>query len=123
MGGRHVEALDFLSRSDDSRSRGERAAALAGTGRVDEAIALAESLMVAGDTTTPWDSTLALIGRHDVPRASALTDRLIASLKSTPAQQAAWVFADGERLLLLDPVAGGRRLAHYNYRFATDRPA
>jgi tetratricopeptide (TPR) repeat protein len=111
MGGRYAEALDFLARSDDARSAGERAAALAGIGRVDESIALAESLIVVGDTSAPWDSTLALIGRQDVARASALTDRLVASLKATPLQQAGWVFADGERLLLQDVVAGERRLA------------
>ena len=110
MGGRYAEALEFLDRSEDPRSRGERAAALAGTGRVDAAIALAESLTVAGDTTAPWDSTLAQIGRHDPRRASALTDRLITSLPSTPIQQAAWVYADGERLLRIDVDAGERRL-------------
>jgi tetratricopeptide (TPR) repeat protein len=111
MGGRYAEALDFLSRSDDSRSAGERSAALAGLGRIDEAVALADSLIVAGDTTAPWDSTLALIGRHDVGLATALTDRVVSGLKASPVQQAAWVFADGERLLRQDDVAGERRLA------------
>ena len=111
MGGRYAEALDFLARSDDSRSAGERSAALAGVGRLDESIALAESLIVAGDTAAPWDSTLALIGRHDATRASALTDRLVTSLTSTPLQQAAWIFADGERMLRQDVAGGERRLA------------
>lgn len=111
LGGRYVEALEFLSQSEDARSAGEVAAALAGIGRVDESIAIAESLIVAGDTAAPWDSVLALIGRRDVPRASALTDRLITSFTSNPVQQAAWAFADGERLLRLDQAAGERRLA------------
>lgn len=110
LGGRYAEALDFLGRSDDPRSAGERSAALAGVGQIDESIALAESLIVAGDTTAPWDSTLALIGQHDPARASALTDRLIATLKATPVQRAGWIFADGERLLHRDVAAGERRL-------------
>jgi tetratricopeptide (TPR) repeat protein len=110
LGGRYVQALEFLDRSEDPRSRGERAAALAGAGRVDEALALAESLVVAGDTSAPWDSTLALIGRQDPRRASSLTDRLIATLPSTPVQQAGWIYADGERLTRIDVDAGERRL-------------
>jgi tetratricopeptide (TPR) repeat protein len=110
LGGRYADALEFLSRSEDVRSSGERAAALAGIGRIDESITLADSLVVAGDTTVPWDSLLALVGRRDVARASALIDRLIASGKSTPDQQAAWLFADGERLLRQNSDQGERRL-------------
>ena len=110
MGGRYPEALDFLARSEDPRSAGERAAALAGAGRIEESIAVAESLIVAGDTAAPWDSMLALIGRRDVPRASALTDRLVAALPSNPMRQAGWVYADGARLFTADPATGERRL-------------
>jgi tetratricopeptide (TPR) repeat protein len=121
MGGRYPEALEFLSRSDDPRSAGERAAALAGIGRIDESIVVAESLIVAGDTTAPWDSLLALIGRQDMPRASALTDRLITSLPSTPVQQAGWAYADGERLIRVDPPAGERRL-NQSIQLSSDGP-
>ena len=110
LGGRYAEALDFLSESKDPRSAGERAAALAGVGRVDESVAIADSLIVAGDTTAPWDSLLSLIGRRDALRASAMTDRLLTSLQSSPVQKAAWAFADGERLIPLDQEAGERRL-------------
>jgi tetratricopeptide (TPR) repeat protein len=110
LGGRYVDALEFLDRSHDPRSRGERVAALAGAGQVDASIALAESLIVAGDTAAPWDSALSLIGRHDARRASVLTDRLIAAFKGSPLQQSGWTYLDGERLLRVDLAAGERRL-------------
>jgi tetratricopeptide (TPR) repeat protein len=122
MGGRYPDALEFLARSDDPRSAGERAAALAGVGRIEESLALAESLLVAGDTAAPWDSTLALIGRHDLARASALTDRVIARLPATPLRQAAWVLADGERLLHQDFGAGKQRLEQA-IQLGSDGPA
>jgi hypothetical protein len=76
VGGQYQEALEELSSSTDPRARGERAAALAGLGRVPEALALADSLIAARDTATPWDSLVAAVGRHAPDSASALVDRV-----------------------------------------------
>jgi tetratricopeptide (TPR) repeat protein len=110
LGGRYHDALAFLEQTTDSRSAGERAAALAGAGRLDEAITVADSLISAGDTAAPWDSMLLLVGRRDGARASALTDRLVAMPQATPTQRAGWLLTDGERLLQTDQDAGARRL-------------
>jgi tetratricopeptide (TPR) repeat protein len=122
LGGRYGEALQFLERSDDPRSAGERAAALAGAGRLDEALVVADSLIAAGDTTAPWDSVLALVGRHDVARGSALTDRLVALPGTTPVQRAAWLFADGARLAPQDTEAGVRRVSE-SLQLSSDGPS
>jgi tetratricopeptide (TPR) repeat protein len=122
LGGRFADALQFLERSDDPRARGERAAALAGAGRLDEALVIADSLIAAGDTSAPWDSTLALVGRHDVARASGLTDRLVALPQATPVQRAGWLYADGARLVREDPEAGMRRVSE-SLQLSSDGPS
>jgi tetratricopeptide (TPR) repeat protein len=110
LGGRYEEALRFLEQTGDPRSRGERAASLAGAGRLDESVPLADSLIAAGDTTAPWDSLLSLVGRHDAAKASALTDRLIASFQVPPARRAELLFADGARLVSTDRTRGIERV-------------
>ncbi|MEO8295351.1 MAG: tetratricopeptide repeat protein [Gemmatimonadota bacterium] len=110
MGGRYDEALQILTRTDDPRARGERAAALAGTGQVEAAELIADSLIGAADTTAPWDSLLSLMGQRDPMRASALTDRLIALPDATPVQRANWLISDAERLGREDPDRGHQRI-------------
>jgi tetratricopeptide (TPR) repeat protein len=76
-GGDYEEALNVLASSDHPRAAGERAAALAGAGRVPEAMTVSDSLIASHDTLAPWDSILAAIGRKDLEAASHLTDRVI----------------------------------------------
>ncbi len=76
LAGRYEEALAELARTDDPRARGERGAALVALGRVTEAVGIAESLVVASDSTAPWDTLLAWIGSRDLEAASAITDRV-----------------------------------------------
>jgi tetratricopeptide (TPR) repeat protein len=111
QGGSYAEALEFLGGTDDPRARGERAAALAGVGRVNEAFALADSLVAAGDTAAPWDSILAITGRADATRAASLTDQLVGMPQASPTQKSRWVFSEGQRLVVQDEEQGTRRIA------------
>src|SRR4030095_1533788 len=76
-GGDYEAALNVLSSSDHPRAAGERAAALAGAGRIPDAITVSDSLIASHDTLAPWDSILASIGRKDLETAAQLTDRVI----------------------------------------------
>jgi hypothetical protein len=71
---------------------------------------IADSLVAAGDTAAPWDSMLAAMGRHDVQRASQLTDRALTMPQVTSRQRATWLYADGERLIRIDEERGVRRV-------------
>ncbi|HSE66179.1 MAG TPA: hypothetical protein VLB12_04280 [Gemmatimonadales bacterium] len=75
--GDYEEALNVLASSDHPRAAGERAAALAGAGRIPDAITVSDSLIAGRDTLAPWDSILAAIGRKDLEAASRLTDRVV----------------------------------------------
>ena len=56
INGNYDEALAELSGTDYPGAAGERAAALAGLGRLPEALAVADTLLAARDTMAPWDS-------------------------------------------------------------------
>jgi tetratricopeptide (TPR) repeat protein len=77
VGGDYEEALNVLATSDHPRAAGERAAALAGAGRIPDAITVSDSLIASHDTLAPWDSILAAMGRKDLEAASTLTDRVV----------------------------------------------
>ncbi|MDZ4863505.1 MAG: hypothetical protein SGJ01_08680 [Gemmatimonadota bacterium] len=110
MGGEYAIALAELERSSVPRARGERAAALAGLGRVAEAGAIAESLLAQRDTLVPWDSLLAGLARHDPPAAADLVES-IARADSMPAGfRARLLLADARRLAQSDPAAAEARL-------------
>src|SRR5918999_5114895 len=59
--GRHEEAVRTLSGQTEPRAVAERVLALAGAGRVPEAMALTDSLIARGDTTRRWDSLLVVL--------------------------------------------------------------
>ncbi len=73
LAGRFAEALAQLEGSSDPRAIGERAVALAGLGRSDSALALADVLLDRRDSIAPWDSLLATLGRRHPEAASRLT--------------------------------------------------
>ncbi len=111
MGGEYAAALAELELSSLPGAPGERAAALAGLGRVTEARAVAESLLAQHDTLVPWDSLLAGLARHDPPAAAGLIES-IAGAESIPAAlRARLVLADARRLAASDPAAAAVRLS------------
>lgn len=108
--GRYEEALEQLALTSDPRASGERGATLAALGRVSDAVAVADSLMVLGDTLTPWDTLLTWIGRADPQAASGVITRVSEAPGLPPALKARLLTQDGIRLLEHDSVAGVRRL-------------
>jgi hypothetical protein len=111
MNGEYEAALAELAGTDYPGTRGERAAALAGLGRLPEALAIADTLLTARDTLTPWDSLLAALGRHDPETASALTDRIAESSRVPATIRASVLVADAARWRETDPDRSERRLA------------
>jgi TolA-binding protein len=106
---RYEEALKSLEGVPESRALPERLLSLAGDGRVSEAMALADSLVAAGDTTQPWDSLLVSLGQQDAPNGSSLVDR-VRRLPGRPAEtQARWLLEDGLRLVGSDTARARRR--------------
>lgn len=109
LGGRYQEALSSLEGVRHPRADDERLLALAGIGRVSEALALADSLVAKGDTAKPWDSLLVALGRQDPASASALVDRIRRLPKRSPEAQARWLLGDGLRLEGSDSVRAAAR--------------
>lgn len=99
---RYQEALEVLYQLDDRQLDGERAIALAGSGRVEAAADLADSLIARRDTFVVWDSVLAAVGRHDLSAASDLTDRLAAQDSILPETRANYYLNDGRRWVAVD---------------------
>jgi tetratricopeptide (TPR) repeat protein len=74
--GRYPEALRALEGQHDLRAEHERVLALAGGGRIKEALALTDSLMAHGDTTRSWDSLVVALAENHPAAASSLVDRV-----------------------------------------------
>jgi predicted negative regulator of RcsB-dependent stress response len=96
--GRYDEALHALEGIKDPRADSERILALAGVGRVPQALALADSLIARHDTTRPWDSLVVVMGQQSPAAASRLIDRLRPLPVRTPEIQARRLVQDGIRL-------------------------
>jgi len=107
--GRYEEALSALQGVKEPRAVSELLLALAGAGRVPEAMALADSLVAHGDTTQPWDSLLVILGRQHVSNASGLVDRLRRLPGRSSQTQARWLLEDGLRLAESDTARAGAR--------------
>jgi tetratricopeptide (TPR) repeat protein len=110
-GGDYDAALAELERSSHPRARGERAAALAGAGRVAEATTLADSLLAAGDTLAPWDSLFAGMARSNADSASQLLDRAITGLPASSQMKARLLRQDGRRWMASDTARAAERFA------------
>jgi hypothetical protein len=108
--GNYEAALNELNNTDYPGSQGERAAALAGLGRLPETMVLVDSLIVAGDSAAPWDSLLAAVTRHDPDAGARLVDR-VADSDMPRALLARMLMTEGERLRESDPVESEARLA------------
>jgi len=107
--GRYEEALSVLGGVKESRAVSELLLALAGAGRVPEAMALADSLVAQGDTTQPWDSLLVTLGRQHASNASGLVDRLRKLPGRSSQTQARWLLEDGLRLVDSDTARAAAR--------------
>ena len=110
MTGRHEEALAALEGSADPRAADERLLALAGARRRDAALALADSMLAAKDSTARWDTLVVAVGREDPTTASALVDRLERRPDAPPPLRARLFLEDGLRLLPVDSARAEARL-------------
>jgi hypothetical protein len=109
VSGDYQAALDELGRSSHPEAQGERAAALAGLGRLPQALAIADSLIARRDTLAPWDSLVAAVARRDPAAASDLTDRVVSAELQVPLE-ARLLIADAMRLRLADSARSEARL-------------
>jgi tetratricopeptide (TPR) repeat protein len=107
--GRYEEALSALEGIEDHRAASERILALAGAGRVPQALALADSLIARRDTTRPWDSLVVTLGRQSPATASRLLDRMRPLPVRSPEAQAGRLLEDGIRLATSDPARAAAR--------------
>lgn len=109
--GNFEPALEELAGTNYPGTRGERAAALAGLGRLDEASLLLDSLLADRDTLVPWDSLLAGAARHDPEAASKLTDRIVAESGVPLPVRCRLLVADAVRWRPTDRARSDARLA------------
>lgn len=102
-------ALTELSASADRRAPAERMVALAGVGRVPEAVGLADSLLAAGDSTAPWDSLVAVLEREHPAAADSLLGTLAAAPALPAPLRATLLVQDGVRRAAEDSAGAERR--------------
>jgi tetratricopeptide (TPR) repeat protein len=100
--GRYEDALQALEGIKDPRSENERILALSGAGRLEQALALADSLVARGDSTRQWDSVLMLLGQQSPAAASRLLDRIRRLPVRSQDLQARRLLDDGMRLAVVD---------------------
>jgi hypothetical protein len=110
MTGRYDEALVLLQETPDPRGRNDLLLALAGSGRPEEALALADSVLAANDSTFAWDSVVVALGRQDPKAASALVGRLQRDPRLTPELRARRLYEDALRLAEVDTALSAARL-------------
>lgn len=111
MQGNYQQALAELTGTTYPGAPGERAAALAGLGRLDEVSVLIDTLLAARDTLVPWDSLLAGAGRHDREVASRFTDRIVADGAVSLGVRGRLLVGDALRWRDTDPARSDARLA------------
>jgi hypothetical protein len=107
--GRYDEVLSALGDNRDPRAHTERILALAGAGRLPEALALTDSIIARGDTTRRWDSVVVILGRYNPSAASSLVDRVRRLPNRSREIQARLLLEDGLRLSRSDPARAARR--------------
>jgi tetratricopeptide (TPR) repeat protein len=107
--GDYAGALGLLGSGTDSTLAGGRLVALAGAGRLDEARALADTLIASGAAGVPWGAFLREVGKADPATAAAYLDR-IGTLAVDPAEVAGWMLEDANRRMAADPAGALERL-------------
>jgi tetratricopeptide (TPR) repeat protein len=96
--GQYADALRTLEGQHDLRAEHERVLALAGGGRMKEALVLSDSLMAHGDTTKSWDSLVVVLAEANPAAASNLVDRIRRLPNRPPQSDARMLLEDGFRL-------------------------
>lgn len=110
LSGRYEDALAVLRENPDPRASSDLLISLAGAGRGDEALAVADSLVASKDTAFVWDSVIATLGRRDPRVASALVDRLRSDPRAAPELRASRLYEDAVRLVDVDTARAVARL-------------
>jgi hypothetical protein len=110
MIGRHAEAVAVLEGLSDPHAEDERLLALAGAGRREAALALADSMLATRDSAARWDTVVVAVAREDPTTASALVDRLQGRPGTPPAARARLLLEDGLRLGPVDSARAESRL-------------
>lgn len=109
--GRYEEALTALDGVKDRRVLPELLLALAGAGRVPEAMVLADSLVAQGDTMQPWDTLVVMLAQQDPTSGSSLVERMRRLPNRTAETQARWLLEDGVRLVQSDTARAAARFS------------
>jgi tetratricopeptide (TPR) repeat protein len=108
--GHYQEALDVLAGLQDPRVQAEMVLALAGTNRVPEALALADSLVAGGDTASRrWDSLVVILAEQNPLAATGMVEKLRRLPNRRPELQARMLLEDGLRLVQQDTARAARR--------------
>jgi len=111
LSGSYEEGYALLAESGHPRARGERAAALAGTGRLPAAVATADSLLAEHDSLAPWDSLLTRMRRHDPEPAAELSGRIAADSLLPRVLRVRLLLREAEFWLPHDSARGDSRFA------------
>ncbi|HET8633514.1 MAG TPA: tetratricopeptide repeat protein [Gemmatimonadales bacterium] len=112
------DALQLASDTTGATRR-MRLLLLAGAGRHDQVVALADSLAAEGDTLAPWDSASAVAGRTDPATASRVVDAMLRLPSISAERRARVLLADAARLAPLD---SGPPMARLRQVLATAAP-
>jgi hypothetical protein len=110
LSGQPDEAVAVLADLKDNRSTDERLLALAAAHRRDATLALADSMLVARDSTFRWDTVVVAVGREDPIIASGLVDRLNRRPGVAAATRARLLLDDALRLAPHDSAQAEARL-------------
>jgi len=109
--GEFAAALAELQQSTQPGARGERAAALAGLGRVEALTPVVDSLLEAHDSLAPWGGMVDLLAARDTVAAAALLERLTTAEELPAILRARLIIQDGERLQATDTARAEARYA------------
>ena len=107
--GQYDQALSALAGIHEPRASGERVLALAGAGRVAQAVALMDSLIAQGDTTKRWDSLVVVLAPENPSAASSLVDRIGRLPNRNRELQTRMLLEDGFRLAKIDANRAAKR--------------
>lgn len=108
--GQYPGALKALEGQHDLRAEHERVLALAGSGRIKEAMGLADSLMAHGDTLhRTWDTLVVALADAHPAAASDLIDRVLRLPNRPPQTEGRMLLDDGFRLLDINPPRAKQR--------------
>ena len=110
LNGKYQEALTALEGMAGPAVDAERTADYANLGDLAQAVPLIDSALARGDSSLPWESIIAAVGRVDPGLASKYTSAAVALTGLPPETRDRLLLADGMRLLPTDPDSGLARL-------------